>query len=232
MKTDYSKEPYRIIPWHQHVLGMDTETSGLDPTRHGIVELGAMAEDYQKNPAGEFHTYVNPGNVEFDPDAMKANKISMDAIKSAPHIKDVLPSFMDFMRQHSHFREGVNDSGNAYRVPNTHTVGHNLYFDLDHLTHAFRQYHPKLAEEFNNLTRHKHDTQQFSPAADKQRTLHGLGKLYGIENANQHSALGDVRQTLDVYHHQRGIQRLSERLYLAELDRQRNRTASVKWMTS
>jgi DNA polymerase III epsilon subunit-like protein len=207
MSKDWSKVPHIKEQFHKSAIGLDSETTHLSPEKGGIVELGAIAHDKDGNEKGRFHTLVNPGNVEYHPDAMRTNGISMEDIQNSPHIKDVLPHFLDFLKQHHDFSENTDKNGKTWKTPQTHIVGHNLPFDLRFLENSFKEHQPELLDEFRGLTRHQHDTQQHGPVYDKQHTLKGLGKIYGVPNKAPHTALGDIDQTLGVYHQQRGMQR-------------------------
>ena len=221
---DFSKEQFVQPPHHESVICLDAETSGLKPGIHGIVELGAIGQDYLGNELGRFHTFVNPGeHIQYDPEAMKVNGITMEDIANAPHMRDILPSFVDQLKKW--YREEPwtdQDTGRSDVVPKTHLVGHNLQFDIDHLNAAADVYHPLLRKYLAKLARHKYDTQMHSPVYDKQRTLKGLGDLYGVQNTNPHRVIGDIEQTLGVYHQQRGQQRLAMRLISMELARHAN----------
>jgi DNA polymerase III epsilon subunit-like protein len=207
MPKDWSKVPYIKEPFHKNAIGFDTETSHLSPEKGGIVQIGAIAHDHKGNETGRFHSLVNPGNVEYDPRAMNVNGILMDDIQNAPHIKDVLPQLVDFFRQNHQWNTNTDKNGKTWKTPQTHIVGHNLPFDLRFLENSFKEHQPELLDEFRGLTRHQHDTQQHGPVYDKQHTLKGLGKIYGVPNKAPHTALGDIDQTLGVYHQQRGMQR-------------------------
>ena len=214
MDHDFSKEPWDEPPHHETAIATDTETSGFKPGVHGIVALGAVGHDYTGKELGRFGTLVNPGDdTVFDPKAMAVNGISMEDVANAPHIRDVLPAYIDKLKEwhRSKTYENPDRPGSIGTVPATHLVGHNLGFDLDHIRAAIEKHTPKLAGAFGQISRNQYDTQQHSPVAGKQRTLAGLGKVVGVDNAAPHTVMGDVDQTMGIYHQLRGRERMGEK---------------------
>jgi DNA polymerase III epsilon subunit-like protein len=56
-------------------LILDIETSGLNPNKHGLLQVAALAMDVNFNVIGQYNEFVNPGDVIFDPIADKIHKI-------------------------------------------------------------------------------------------------------------------------------------------------------------
>lgn len=75
----------------------DVETTGLDPRRgHRIIEIaGVRIENGAIDETKSFVSLVNPERA-IPWEARQVNKISDDAVKSAPGIEEVLPKFLDF----------------------------------------------------------------------------------------------------------------------------------------
>lgn len=91
---------------------IDTETTGLSPTRDNLVEVAAIRFENWV-PIQKFHTLLNPG--KHIPDKASAiNNITDDMVADAP-------AFMQII-----------DSLNAF-VGKSNIVGHNLPFDLKFL---------------------------------------------------------------------------------------------------
>lgn len=58
-----------------NILFIDTETTGLDPSRHGIIQLGAVCQD------GVLGIYIRPDGAIIDREAMEINKIDLDMVE-------------------------------------------------------------------------------------------------------------------------------------------------------
>ncbi len=75
----------------------DVETTGLDPRRgHKIIEIaGIRIEGGQIDETKSFVSLVNPER-SIPWEAKQVNKISDEAVRSAPGIEEVLPKFLAF----------------------------------------------------------------------------------------------------------------------------------------
>ena len=101
----------------ERFIAFDTETTGLDPDKDGIVELGAVA--FEKGiPTASFQSYGNPG-ISIPAEVSALNQITDEMIAAAPAEKDVYPEFMKFL-------------GNAV-TGKTLICGHVAAFDLSFL---------------------------------------------------------------------------------------------------
>ena len=73
----------------------DLETTGGDPTRDEIVEIGAVKLRDRKE-VGRFHSLVRPGRP-ISAAAQAVHHISWKELEGAPTIEEVLPRFLDFV---------------------------------------------------------------------------------------------------------------------------------------
>jgi DNA polymerase-3 subunit epsilon len=73
----------------------DLETTGLDPKKDKIVEIGAVKFD-QHGIAARFSVLINPG-IPMPFAASKVNHITDEMLKGKPLIKDALPDFIRFI---------------------------------------------------------------------------------------------------------------------------------------
>ena len=79
----------------ERFIAFDTETTGLDPDRDCIVELGAVL--FEKGiPTASFQSYVNPG-IHIPAEVSALNHITDEMLAAAPAEKDVYPEFMKFL---------------------------------------------------------------------------------------------------------------------------------------
>jgi DNA polymerase-3 subunit epsilon len=75
---------------------LDTETTGLDPATHRIIEIGCV-ELVNHVPTGRtFHTYLNPERAS-DVRAFEVHKLSDDFLKAQPYFRDKADEFLDFI---------------------------------------------------------------------------------------------------------------------------------------
>lgn len=66
------------------ICWIDLETSGLDTSLAGIIEIGAVME-IDGREVGTFHTYINPASTLIvDPEALEVNGMTLEQIRSAP----------------------------------------------------------------------------------------------------------------------------------------------------
>ena len=75
----------------------DVETTGLDPRRgHKIIEIaGIRIENGEIDETKSFVSLVNPER-DIPWEARQVNKISDEAVRTAPGIEEVMPKFLDF----------------------------------------------------------------------------------------------------------------------------------------
>jgi len=75
---------------------LDTETTGLDPSQHRIIEIGCV-ELMNHMPTGRhFHTYLNPERAS-DARAFEVHRLSDDFLKGQPLFKAVADEFLNFI---------------------------------------------------------------------------------------------------------------------------------------
>jgi len=78
------------------VVAFDLETTGLDPVRDRIVEIGAVKFD-RKGFVARFSTLVNPG-IPMPTEAGRVNNITDEMLAGKPGIGEVMPDFLCFIR--------------------------------------------------------------------------------------------------------------------------------------
>ena len=75
---------------------LDTETTGLDPATHRIIEIGCV-ELVNHMPTGrQFHRYLNPERAS-DARAFEVHRLSDEFLKGQPFFRDVADEFLDFL---------------------------------------------------------------------------------------------------------------------------------------
>jgi ATP-dependent DNA helicase DinG len=152
------------------IVALDLETTGLDPQRDAIIEIGAVKFDGNRIE-NEFNLLINPGRhiPEF---ISGLTGISDDMVRSAPHIREALPELADFIRDFP-------------------ILGHNIKFDLSFL-HKFKLF------ELNDIIDTYELAAVLMPAASRYN-LGALGQQLGIPLPATHRALDDARVTAAAY---------------------------------
>jgi DNA polymerase III epsilon subunit-like protein len=236
---DYSQVPFIKVPNYTNQLTFDCETSSLNPRKAGIVSICVMSHDYLGKELGKFYSLTNPGSVEYNDEALAINHISLDEIKQAPPISEVLLDFLEFMEKFHRTEANTDKSGKVWTTARTLAVGHNMPFDEAFIRAAIDKNFPEsepFQARLDKVLRNRWDTQQHGPIYDKQSTLAGALKRHGIINENPHTALGDVQATARLYLQQAGMQRyVHNKLIEAKEEKPRYFAASkipiIKWFT-
>jgi len=174
----------------QQLAFIDLETTGLEPDKHEIIEIGIVLVEQSIS----------------DEKKMKMEVLEEFEVKVKPeHIENADPVGLRI----NHYNEKdwlfAADLQNALRTVSEKTkgaimVGHNVAFDFAFLENAFE----RLGIE-NKMHYHKLDTISIAFAKlygheniDKL-SLRVLCEYLGIKNARAHSALSDARATLEVF---------------------------------
>ena len=116
--TKAGKTPSGIIPAMFPIVALDLETTGLDPIRDAILEIGAVKFD-ENGIIDRWQSLINPQRLVPTP-ITQLTGISNEMVRDAPPIKAVIQDFADF-------------------VGDLPVIGHNVRFDLGFLKiqHAF-----------------------------------------------------------------------------------------------
>lgn len=159
-------------------LVIDTETCGLNPRYHQIVQLSALrCDSFTGDVVEEFDSYVHPYTYNFTPEASAINGLtrSSECLQMAPDKAVVAERFKEFIKDDDHF------------------VGYNLKFDLRMI---------RACEEFNAVipTQAKMKVLDLLPLIRKLKLPVPKNKLsivcehFGY-TANFHNSLDDCKAT-------------------------------------
>ena len=152
------------------IVALDLETTGLDPARDAIIEIGAIKFKGDRVEA-EYSTLVNPGR-KLTAFITRLTGISDAMLTNKPRLADVLPKLADF----------VGDAA---------VIGHNVQFDLSFLR-------AKGVLRYNDALDTYDLAAVLLPSAGRYN-LGSLGKALGITLPATHRALDDCRVTVAVY---------------------------------
>ena len=157
---------------------LDTETTGLDPTTHRIVEIGCLELINHVSSGRNFQRYLNPER-DIPPDAFDVHGLSEEFLSDKPLFVDVVDAFFDFIGE-------------------SPLVIHNARFDIGFINAELgRIDRPgiEIARSIDTveLARRK---QPGAPA-----NLDALCRRFGIDNSGRknHGALLDAELLSEVY---------------------------------
>lgn len=178
----------------------DLETSGLDESRHEVIQFAAVAVDdgWRELEALEIKVHFDASSA--DRQALEINGYDqavweMSAVSPAVargHIAD-------FLRRHATL-EKKSKRGNPYTV--ARLCGHNASnFDGRFLAAWFKraeQFLPAACFEALDTLALARWASFVTPPGPKDHKLGSLCEWLGIEHGGQHEALADVRATVEV----------------------------------
>ena len=175
---------------NRNLAFIDLETTGLDVTKHEIIQIGCVLvrqiEQENKGPEleviEEFEYKVTPDHIETaDPVALKINGYNFADWLFAVTLKNALIEL-------------------SKKVDGAVMVGHNVAFDNMFLEKAFRD-----TGVINTMDYHKLDTIAIAYAClynskePEKFSLRALSEYFNIENKNAHTALSDARTAFEIY---------------------------------
>ncbi|MFL7792862.1 MAG: helicase C-terminal domain-containing protein [Anaerolineae bacterium] len=155
----------------QTYVALDLETTGLDPDRDAITEIGAVK--FQADEVLDtFSTFVNPGRpIPFS--ITELTGIRDEDVADAPHLHDVLP-------------------GLSYFVGELPIIGHSVQFDM-----AFIRRHSHLLE---NEALDTFELATILITHAERYSLESLAHLLKIELVQAHRALDDAQATHHLFY--------------------------------
>lgn len=148
------------------IVALDLETTGLDPQKDTILEIGAVRFNGHRIE-DEFSTLVNPRR-QIPAFISQLTHITDDMVRNAPLLEEVLPELEAF-------------------VGNTPIVGHNVRFDLSFCQKAGLFYSNEWLDTYELAA-------VMLPTATRYN-LGSLGQSMGIILPASHRALDDAKVT-------------------------------------
>lgn len=176
------------------VAWMDTETTGLDPDKNGIIQLALIIEiDHQVVARSDYR--MNPIGKVFDPQAMAIHGLGEEQIAAYPTAISTKAKIETFLGQFV----------NKYdRQDKLVPAGYNVEFDLDFLQKLWEDAGDKF---FYSWFGHApldifrvHRLLEWVGVAvtPPDRKLETIAKMYGIETPNAHDAAADIETTRQI----------------------------------
>lgn len=161
-----------MIP--QTYIAVDLETTGLDPKRDKIIEIGAIRIENGMEMA-QYHTMVNPRR-QLKEQTTGLTGIAGEMVENAPDIGDIIGEVLDFCGE----------------LP---LLGHNILFDYSFLKRAAVNHHMEFEREGIDTLKL---CRQFMPE-EERKNLASACAFYGIEQESAHRALGDAMDAHRLY---------------------------------
>ena len=160
---------------------VDTETTGLDFSRHEIIELACIVYDQTQDLIlKEYEAKIAPNHIETaDPKALKINGYDKNAGLYKKGLKSALIKFNSLAKD-------------------CIIVGQNIAFDLGFINKAMSDLGIKPA--FDRRSLEVSSLCWFHIRGEMEKmSLAELCNHFGITNFNSHGALVDCRRTLELY---------------------------------
>jgi DNA polymerase III epsilon subunit family exonuclease len=161
---------YWYNPCVTTIVAIDLETTGLDPKKDAIIEIGAVRFNGAQIEA-EWSTLVNPGRP-IPPFITQLTGIHDEDVMRQPFLQEVYPDLLDF-------------------VGETPVLGHNVRFDLGFLK--------QRGGLLRNQAIDTYELAAVLLPTYERYNLGALSEALGIVLPEAHRALDDARATREVY---------------------------------
>jgi DNA polymerase-3 subunit epsilon len=159
-------------------VALDTETTGLFPIMHRLVEVGAVRFRLNGQELATFQTLINP-EIPIPKDVQHVHGITDRMVRGKPTIEHVLPQFIEFLGHHD-----------------TILLAHNAPFDLGFLAMALTRlritYPPHYLLDTLDMARRLYP-------AWPSHSLEYVATRLKVAKRAEHRALSDARLVKDIF---------------------------------
>jgi DNA polymerase III subunit epsilon len=159
-------------------VALDTETTGLFPIMHRLVEVGAVRFRLDGQELATFQTLINP-EIPIPKDVQHVHGITDRMVRGKPTIEHVLPQFIEFLGHHD-----------------TILLAHNAPFDLGFLAMALTRlritYPPHYLLDTLDMARRLYP-------AWPSHSLEYVATRLKVAKRAEHRALSDARLVKDIF---------------------------------
>lgn len=171
------------------MLVIDTETGGLDPTKHSLLSIAALVY-HDGAIEDEFYTLVNEGNVVADEAALKINGLTLDEIeREGQSVGQVVGALENMLDKHG-MHKGVT------------IVAHNAPFDVGFIKRLYQLAGRDYSKRFSYRALCTVTAASILDLAGRielpggSASLDNLNKYFNLQldrSSGTHDALDDVR---------------------------------------
>jgi DNA polymerase III subunit epsilon len=159
-------------------VAFDTETTGLFPIMHRLVEIGAVRFRLDGRELATFQSLIN-SEIPIPKDVQRVHGITDHMVRGQPTVEQVIPHFIEFLG-----------------APDTILLAHNALFDLGFLAVSLIRlgiaYPPHSVFDTLDMAR------RLSPTWPSHSLEHVAIKL-NVANKAEHRALSDARAVKDIF---------------------------------
>lgn len=152
------------------IVALDIETTGLDPEKDAIIEIG-LVRFHDRRIEAEWSSLVNPGR-RIPPFITQLTGITDQMVLQAPSLREVLPALIEF-------------------IGNLPVLGHNIRFDL-----SFLKRHGILR---NNTVLDTYEMASVLCPNAGRYNLGALAQALGVPYPATHRALDDAHATRGIF---------------------------------
>jgi len=181
---------------------IDLETGGLDPARHPITQIAAVAVDQSLVELDAIERKVDFDMATADPEALKISSYSREVWDREsvpqPHAIDDLSRFLKRFAD----LKMTSRAGNPYHV--AQLAGYNAAtFDGPFLQAFYRKHDTfmpagfRVMDAMQRVLWHFHERPAIDPPADFK--LGTVCQCFGVPLVDAHDALADCRATVELY---------------------------------
>jgi DNA polymerase III epsilon subunit-like protein len=187
----------------QKLVFFDLETAGLNPDKHPILQIGAIAVNKNLEAIEEFEVKIRFDESKANKNSLRKNHYHRGIwVRDGVDPEEAAHRFSAFLRRHATIPM-VGSDGMTFHV--AQLVAHNAAFDGEFLQAWFRKRFMFLPARYQVLCTLQRATWHFqehpteTPPADFK--LATLCKHFGVpfHAASAHEALADVRATVALY---------------------------------
>lgn len=179
---------------------IDTETTGLDPSKHEVIDVAVVFDDdvfrrvgapwamqlrREEPDVAVWHTRIRPERIEdAEPKALEVNGYRADLWADAPTAAEVAHTIANLLT-----RAGADPV----------IVGHNVSFDRDFLNALLRRSGSKAQVSYHAVDTVALCYEHLVPCGLESLSLDNVRRFMGIPTAGGHAALKDALDAREVY---------------------------------
>jgi DNA polymerase III epsilon subunit family exonuclease len=159
-------------------VAFDTETTGLFPIMHHLVDVGGVRFQLDGRELATFEQLIDP-HIPIPPDVRQVHGITDAMVRGQPTVEQVIPQFIEFLG-----------------APDTILLAHNAPFDLGFLGMALTRL--GIAYPSHDVFDTLGMARQLYPTWTSHSLEHVASRL-NVTNGAEHRALSDARLVKDIF---------------------------------